>query len=160
MKGRNNHIIRKAIKEGLRLNDKGDIVLPNGNVCVGAKGGANGYKKVWLKDNGRNVGFTKARLVCWLAYGEPPAEDAQVDHINHDRTDDRPENLRWSSAQENSNNITKEERERRKRERETYHAEYKRLKESHEDLVKALQACNRPDLPIVREALAKAGVKP
>lgn len=51
------------------------------------------YKQLWVH-----------RVVCQAFHGEPPFPKAQVDHINGDMFDNRPENLRWCTAQENRRN--------------------------------------------------------
>lgn len=52
-----------------------------------------GRKNLWLH-----------RVVCQAFHGEPPFPRAQVDHINGDMFDNRPENLRWCTPTENMRN--------------------------------------------------------
>ena len=91
-KGINNAVIWDAIKRGLRL-EGGQLIMPSGKPwsgqCV-----VNGYRMVSVWGLGKRASVTYGRLVCWLVHGPPPNDDAQVDHINRDRSDDRPENLR------------------------------------------------------------------
>ena len=64
-----------------------------------------------------NVGYIQCRLnartyvkhriiaVQWIP-NDDPRHKTQVDHINHDRTDNHIENLRWCSRSENNRNRT------------------------------------------------------
>lgn len=65
---------------------------------AGGKSGP-GYEMVWI--DGKNYG---AHRVVWsLVHGEWPSQE--IDHINGDRSDNRIENLRLASRQENAQNL-------------------------------------------------------
>ena len=57
---------------------------------------ASGYRRV----NIGGVSYTEHRVIWLHVYGEWP--DGEVDHINHDRADNRLANLRVLSRQENA----------------------------------------------------------
>ena len=60
-----------------------------------------GYQRVYL--NGKQ--YLIHRLVAEAFVDNPdPARYNQVDHINHDRTDNRAANLRWTTGRMNCNN--------------------------------------------------------
>jgi hypothetical protein len=61
----------------------------------------NGYHRVNLWRE--NVGYDRYihRLVCGAFVGDAPTSDAQVDHINSARSDNRAANLRWVSPADN-----------------------------------------------------------
>lgn len=44
------------------------------------------------------------RIVCWAYYGEPVGDRNIVDHIDTNRSNNRPENLRWVTKLENTLN--------------------------------------------------------
>lgn len=64
---------------------------------------SGGYRAIVMVENGHKERYLIHRLVAM--YFVPNPENKQyVDHINTDRTDNRPENLRWVNPKENSNN--------------------------------------------------------
>lgn len=63
----------------------------------------DGYKIIRLR--GKQI-FVH-RIIALLVFGELP-EKAQVDHINHTRTDNRPVNLRIVAHSENTKNQSKQ----------------------------------------------------
>jgi hypothetical protein len=64
---------------------------------------SNGYLKVGLTKDGIRSRFRVHRLVA-EAFIPNPDNKPEVDHINGDRKDNRVENLRWMTHQENNNN--------------------------------------------------------
>jgi hypothetical protein len=61
----------------------------------------SGYKMVVLKVDGKPKWLCVHRLVCDAFHGAPPSPKHTVDHINHDRADNRPSNLEWVTQKEN-----------------------------------------------------------
>ncbi len=74
-----------------------NIVLPKGMLIKGAVK-RNGYiQYVLVDDNGKSCHMTGHRLVALTYIGEQPHTKWVVAHINHDRLDNRVENLMWAS---------------------------------------------------------------
>lgn len=62
---------------------------------------ADGYQTVWLP----GVGQMQVHVaVCIAWHGPKPSPDHQVDHIDRNRHNNRPENLRWVTPEENAEN--------------------------------------------------------
>lgn len=84
--------------------------------CGGSRGmkrlkgmsNSGGYRAIVMVENGHKERYLIHRLVA-MYYVPNPENKPYVDHVNTDKTDNRPENLRWVSPMENSNNpISKE----------------------------------------------------
>jgi len=60
-----------------------------------------GYERVELVHNGHVRRSFTHRLICEIYHGPPPSDKHVVAHLNGKKTDNRPENLRWSLAHEN-----------------------------------------------------------
>ena len=79
--------------------------IRNGNhtrrnyVAGSIKGNNNGYRRVRIK--GKN--YMEHRIIMMLCFGHIP-ENAEIDHINHVRNDNRLFNLRFVTGSENSKN--------------------------------------------------------
>lgn len=108
-----NNAIRDYVRRGMCLNKDGQIVLPGGKIHPG-KTICSGYKRISVAFNKRWTSVNVARIICWLSHGPPPTERHQVDHIDRNRGNDDPANLRWVTAKENQNNLSVKERRRRR----------------------------------------------
>ena len=64
----------------------------------------NGYCVLTLSKDGEQHKFKVHRLVA-TAFIPNPYNKPEVDHINHDRTDNSVENLRWATRTEQFNNL-------------------------------------------------------
>ncbi len=102
-KGKWNFLLRDAIAEGLHYPGGDYVEFTSGKrlrVFIN-----NGYRAFTLDHNGKRVRFNIARLVCWLSMGPPPGESYMADHIDRDRMNDDPANLKWATGSENTRNI-------------------------------------------------------
>ena len=63
----------------------------------------DGYWRVMLSNNGQIKMFLTHRLVA-LAFIPNPENKPHIDHINHNKQDNRVENLRWATRVENMGN--------------------------------------------------------
>ena len=68
-----------------------------------------GYQGVSLSKDGKTKQFLIHRLVA-ETYISNPNGLPQVNHINEDKTDNRVENLEWTTAKENDNHGTRNKR--------------------------------------------------
>jgi hypothetical protein len=98
-------VLRCNIERGLRY-ENGRVIRPSGRVASCQYIGKDGYHKcmLWSNEHGR-ASISVHRIICWLVHGPPPFRDSVADHINNDRTDNRPCNLQWLSLAENTNKV-------------------------------------------------------
>lgn len=100
--------IKKINIDGLDeyyVSNYGKIFNKNKSKLEGHKN-LQGYIFVRLKYNEKNQLFRVHRLVCEVFNGKAPENKNIVDHINRIRDDNKAENLRWVTHEENMNNKT------------------------------------------------------
>ena len=92
--------------EGLyKINKEGDVWscyykrLLKINMC-------KGYKRIQLRKNNTRINYLIHRLIS-INFIPNPNNLPVIDHINHIKTDNRIENLRWVTKCENCQNVTK-----------------------------------------------------
>lgn len=84
----------------MKLSYDKDTGVFNRNGKVAGTVGKNGYRRISI---GRKHRYYAHRLAWEFIYGEPPC--GEVDHINGDRDDNRIDNLRVVTHQENAHNM-------------------------------------------------------
>lgn len=140
-KGEKNYLIADLIARGMKLDENNNVIMPSGRQAKGTLEKTSGYHRIYVWDaktkSSRMV--IKARIVCWLTQGPPPEPHYEVDHINQDRSDDSPSNLRWVKPGDNSRNMKDVHKQRSRTWMNNYHADYKRMKDTHDALVEALR---------------------
>lgn len=99
--------------KGLLIDSEGLVYIPasgnnKGHWTAGSTNG-NKYKQIGYKKKHYSV----HRLVA-ETFIPNPEDKPFIDHINRDRSDNRVENLRWATSEENNNN-TKRNRPEGKR---------------------------------------------
>jgi hypothetical protein len=95
----------KTIKDykDYEINTNGDVM--RGSRLLKHKKEKNGYSRVTLFLNGKPRLFSVHRLL--LQTFNPIDVYMEVDHINHNPSDNRLENLRWCSSSQNKRNVQK-----------------------------------------------------
>ena len=82
------------------VNEKGQVF--NADTCHEiTQRDKDGYKTVMLRVGGKQKMIGVHRLVCCAFHGAPPSPKHQPDHLNGDRSDNRPSNLEWVTPKVN-----------------------------------------------------------
>lgn len=80
----------------------GSLRLWPGKILQGKANALGGYIEVKLSRGGKSRRTSAHRVVCEAFHGPAPHTGAQVAHGDGTRTNNRPDNLRWATAKENS----------------------------------------------------------
>lgn len=83
------------------VSDAGAVRRAGAAQTLALKPHRNGYVRVTLSSDGVPCDRYVHRLVCEAFLGAPPTPDHHADHINGRRADNRLQNLRWLTAEEN-----------------------------------------------------------
>lgn len=67
----------------------------------------DGYLRVRLRTGGKLAKFAVHRLIAMAFHGLPKDVKMHVRHLNGIKDDNRPDNLRWGTAKENSDDMTR-----------------------------------------------------
>lgn len=86
---------------GFLASSSGQILGKRGRPMHPSLSKRGDYPSVCLSIDGKGIVIGVHRLVCLAFHGLPPGDDYEVDHINRDKNDSRPENLRWLPWYEN-----------------------------------------------------------
>lgn len=94
--------------------EDGSVYLPKSGAneahrTFGSKNGNDPVKGGYLVVKIRNRSYKVHRLIC-EAFHENPNGYPEVDHIDRNRRNNRPENLRWASRQDNNRNTSSNDR--------------------------------------------------
>lgn len=97
-------VVNHPFLEGVKCREDGAIFVP-----AGRTGTARWTFGVYGKKGYRRVGIARKcllvhRLICEAFHGACPSDKCQVDHLDRDPSNNRPENLRWVTPSENSRN--------------------------------------------------------
>lgn len=91
----NNHNGYQVSRDGRIRNKKNGHILTNTNT-------GRGYLKVNLSHKGKTITERVHRLVAFAFLGNPPKGKDICHHINHNKADNRVENLEWVTPKQNS----------------------------------------------------------
>lgn len=96
MKCKHDRIIRGLVRLGVRVTSSA-VVWPNGDSRP-VRWATYAYFS-WRRQH-----ISIARLVCWLRHGPPTTQRWLADHIDQNKHNNCPSNLRWLTKQENTIN--------------------------------------------------------
>lgn len=117
-------------------------------------GGSAGkrYRGCWIL----NKHYYIHRIVCEAFHGPCPPDKDTVDHIDRDRTNNTPENLKWASRSENNfNRGIRTVASATSKSKEPYIREYTRKNVKEEDVKYFQVLINRHDLKVYKHFKTK-----
>jgi hypothetical protein len=84
--------------------EDGSVFSKKSNIFMQQNKDNKGYLFVGLRNRGKKPIFPRIHRLIAIHFIPNPENKPDVDHINRIRDDDRIENLRWATKQENSEN--------------------------------------------------------
>ena len=82
---------------GFFVDENGLIYGPDDTTVTPRRIKNTKYLIVDFYSNGKQFTRMAHRVICEAFHGSPPSPKAEVDHINQDKEDNRPTNLRWAA---------------------------------------------------------------
>ena len=97
-------MIKQAVQDSnYSVDEMGKVYSRFGWEMNGSKNSA-GYKQIFTYNEGKKTGSYLVHRMVWEAFNGPVPEGYVVDHINRDNSDNRLENLRILTKQQNGLN--------------------------------------------------------
>jgi len=94
IEGYDNYVI---FEDGMVIN------MDRGNILKASISNSGGYNRIGLHKDGKEKKIYIHRLLV-QTFIDNPENKPCIDHINHNRLDNRLDNLRWATSQENTHN--------------------------------------------------------
>lgn len=97
----------KFIKSTYEINKEGEVFSLQRDRLLSQLNNGNGYLGVTLSSGGVDKRFYTHRLVATCFIGDPEEERNQVNHKDHDKSNNHVSNLEWTTPKENSTKAQK-----------------------------------------------------
>lgn len=90
--------------EGVKCREDGAVFLPQSGVKKAHWTFGHRMDDGYMRIRWKYEDFRVHRLICEAFHGTCPPDKTEVDHIDRNPANNKPENLRWCSRSENSRN--------------------------------------------------------